>query len=156
MDLLTLAAGPAGAAFGFLGSLVQKGLGIWEARNNHKMKMEELEVMSRIDLQKADIFLRQTQEEKAGEAFTAAINAQEANKPAHAWARTVLALFRPGLTLYLMLASTALALIFKPSKPELLDYIIMSMFSMSSVSLGYWFGVRTQEKVSITQAFPRK
>ena len=156
MDLTALAAGPAGAAIGFLGSLLQKGLGMWEARSNHKMKLEEMEVLSRIDLQKADILLRQTQEEKAGEAFTAAIKAQEELKPAHAWAKTTLALFRPGLTLYLMLTSTVLALIFRPAKPELLDYIIVSMFSMSSISLGYWFGVRTQEKVQITQAFPRK
>lgn len=156
MDVTTLFAGPAGAAFGFFGSLLQKGLGIWEARQAHKQKMEELEVMSRIDLQKADILLRQTQEDRAGEAFTEAIKAQADLRPAHPWAKTVLALFRPGLTLYLMIASTGLAILFQPNKPELLDYIIVSMFSMSSVALGYWFGVRTQEKVQITQAFPRK
>ena len=156
MDLATLAAGPLGAAFGFLGSIVQKGLGIWEARQAHKQKMEELEVMSRIDLQKADILLRQTQEDRAGEAFTAAVKAQENQTPAHGWAKTALALFRPGLTLYLMLASTFMAIVFQPQKPELLDFIITSMFSMSSVSMGYWFGVRSMEKIQVTQAFPKK
>lgn len=156
MDLATLAAGPLGAAFGFLGSIIQKGLGIWESRQAHKQKMEELEVLSRIDLQKADLALRQTQEDRAGQAFTAAVKAQENQLPAHGWAKTALALFRPGLTLYLMLASTFMALVFQPNKPELLDFIIISMFSMSSVSLGYWFGVRTQEKVQVSQAFPRK
>jgi len=156
MDLATLAAGPLGAAFGFVGSLVQKGLGIWEARQAHKQKLEELEVLSRIDLQKADIALRQTQEDRAGQAFTAAVKAQENQMPAHAWAKTVLALFRPGLTLYLLLSSTFMAIVFQPQRPELLDFIITSMFSMSTVSLGYWFGVRTQEKIQINQAFPRK
>ena len=155
MDLMTLAAGPLGAVLGFAGSLVQKGLGIWEAKSAHKMKMEELEVMSKIDLQKADILLRQTQEDRAGEAFTAAVNAQNSMTPAHGWAKTVLALFRPGLTLYLMLASTLIAIVFRSAKPELLDYIAVSMFSMSSVSLGYWFGVRTQDKVQITKAFAK-
>lgn len=153
MDLSLLAAGPLGAALGFLGSLAQKGLGMWEARANHKMKLEELEVMSKIDLQKADILLRQTQEDRAGEAFTAAIKAQDAVAPAHPWARTTLALFRPGLTVLLMLGSTIMALCFHTDRPDLMEYIIVSMYSMSAVSMGYWFGVRSQEKVQITKAF---
>lgn len=156
MDVLTSVLAPTGVIAGFLGSAVPKIIGMVSDHFAHKRRMEELEVMSRIDLQKADIALRQTQEDRAGEAFTAAIKSQENMLPAHAWAKTALALFRPGLTTYLLLASTALAILFQPQKPELLDYIIVSMFNMSSVSLGYWFGVRTLEKVQITQAFPTK
>src|SRR5574343_2059425 len=105
MDLTTLLAGPAGAALGLAGSLFQKWLGMKEKAADHKMRLEELEVMSKIDLQKADIMLRNTVEEKNGESFKAAIEAQNESKPAHPWAKTFLALFRPGLTVVLMVSS---------------------------------------------------
>jgi hypothetical protein len=154
MDITTLLAGPAGAALGLLGSLAQKWLGMKEKAADHKMKLEELEVMSRVDLQKADIMFRATVEEKQGESLKAAIDAQAALRPSAPWANDFLALFRPGLTLALMVSSTALAFWFHDSKPELMEFIITSMFTMSSVAVGYWFGHRTESKMAITQAFP--
>lgn len=156
MDFTTLLAGPVGGILGLGGALLQKWMGMREKAADHKMKLEELEVMSRVDLQKADLNLRNTVEEKNGESFRAAIEAQAALKPAHPWAQTFLSLFRPGLTLMLMVCSTALAVWFREAKPELLEFIIVSMFSMSSVSVGYWFGVRQESKFQVTQAFPRK
>lgn len=156
MDITTLLAGPAGAVLGLAGSLFQKWLGMKEKAADHKMKMEELEVLSRIDLQKADLALRNTVEEKNGESFKAAIEAQNEVKPAHGWARTFLALFRPGLTLMLMIASTGLAIWYREGKPELLEFIITSQFTMASVACGYWFGVRQESKFQVTQAFPAR
>lgn len=156
MDPLTSVLAPTGVIAGFLGSALPKIFGMIGDHFEHKRRMQELEVLSRIDLQKADLALRQTQEDRAGQAFTAAIKSQENMLPAHNWAKTSLALFRPGLTLFLLLGSITLSILFQPSKPELLDYIIVSMFNMSSISLGYWFGARTLEKVQITQAFPAK
>lgn len=156
MDWTTLIAGPLGGILGLAGSLVQKWMGMKEAREAHTMKMAELEVMSRIDLQKADIMFRSMVEEKQGESFRAAIESQNVVKPAHAWAKTFISLFRPGLTLALMVASTSLAVWFHDAKPELLEFIIVSMFTMSSVSVGYWFGVRTDEKHRVQAAFPVK
>lgn len=156
MDLTTLLAGPLGGVLGLAGALAQKWVGMKEAKANHEMKLAEIEVLSRVDLQKADIALRNTSEQQAGEAFRAAIDAQTALKPAASWAQTALALFRPGLTAYLLLASTGLAIVFREAKPELLDFIITSMFSMSSVAMGYWFGVRTSEKMTVTAAFPSR
>ncbi len=156
MDFTTLLAGPVGALLGLGGSLFQKWLGMKEKAADHKMRLEELEVMSRIDLQKADLALRNTVEEKNGESFKAAIEAQNEVKPAHGWARTFLALFRPGLTLALMIASTSLAVWFQDTKPELMEFIIVSMFSMSSVATGYWFGVRQESKFQVVQAFPAR
>jgi hypothetical protein len=153
MDFSMLLAGPLGGVLGMAGAIAQKWMGMKEAKDNHAMKMQELEVMSKIDLQKADIIFRGTVEEKAGESFSKAIDAQSGLKPAHPWAQTVMALFRPGLTLVLMLASTGLAIYYHDAKPELLEFIITSMFTMSSVACGYWFGVRTDEKMKVTQAF---
>lgn len=152
MDLTTLAAGPLGALLGLGGSLIQKWLGMKEKSADHKMKLEELELMSRIDLQKADIMFRQTVEEKSGEAFKAAIDAQASLRPSSAWARDFIALFRPGLTLALMITSTGLAVWYHDARPELLEFIVVSMFSMSSVSTGYWFGHRTEEKFQVKAA----
>lgn len=155
MDFTTLLAGPAGALLGLAGSLVQKWLGMKEKVADHKMKMEELELMSRIDLQKADIMFRQVVEEKAGESFKAAIDAQAASRPSSWWAKDFLALFRPGLTLALMISSTALAFWYRSARPELLDFIIISQFTMASVACGYWFGHRSEEKFKV-QAAVRK
>lgn len=155
MDITTLLAGPAGAVLGLAGSLFQKWLGMKEKAADHKMKLEELELVSKIDLQKADILFRQTVEEKAGESFKAAIDAQAASRPSSAWARDFLALFRPGLTLVLMVVSTGLAIWYREGKPELLEFIITSQFTMASVAVGYWFGHRSEEKFKV-QAAVRK
>lgn len=146
MDWTTLIAGPLGGVLGLGGALLQKWVGMKEARENHAMKIEELKVVSGIDAQKAEFAMKQMKEQQSGEAFKAAIDAQAALKPVSSWALNSLALFRPALTTYLLIMSTVLALCFKSENPELIEYIIVSMFSMSSVALGYWFGVRTEEK----------
>lgn len=156
MDLTTLLAGPLGGALGLLGGLAQKWLGMKEARENHAMKMAELEVMGKIDLQKADILFRSTVEEKSGEAFKAAIEAQSQLKPQGRIVANIMVLFRPGLTLYLLISSTAIAFWRATTQPELIEFIVASTFMMSTTALGYWFGQRTEEKFKVQSAFPRK
>jgi hypothetical protein len=149
MDLSTLLAGPIGGILGLGGAIFQKWLSMKEAKDNHQMKMEELKLASQIDLQKADIALRQTTEEKNAESFTEAIKAQAGLKPASNVASDILALFRPGLTLALWVSSLALAVWYRDSNPELMSFIITSTFGMFSISVGYWFGVRTEQKMAI-------
>lgn len=153
MDLTTLAAGPVGAILGLAGSLVQKWLSIKEAREAHSMKMAEMELVAKVDLQKADIMFRQVVEEKSGEAFKSAIDAQAGLRPSSAWARDFISLFRPGLTLALMVSSTSLAVWFNQARPELMEFIIVSQFTMASVAVGYWFGHRSDEKFKVQAAF---
>ena len=81
--LTTAATGPLGAILGLGGSLLQKWLSIKEAREQHKMRLEEMEIASRIDLQKAEILFRQVVEEKSGESFKAAIEAQGQLRASH-------------------------------------------------------------------------
>lgn len=153
-DWTTLLAGPLGGVLGFAGSLVQKWQDRIDRREAHAQKLAELEIVSKIDLQKADILFRQTVEEKAGESFKAAIDAQAQLRGVGKVSSNILALFRPGLTSVLIIASVALAILYRESKPELLDYVIVSMFGMASVACGYWFGVRTEEKFRVQAAFP--
>lgn len=153
MDLTTLFAGPLGGILGMLGAMGQKWLAMKAEAAAHVRKMEEIKVLSQVDLQKADILFRQTVEQKSGESFRAAIDAQAGLKPSAKWANDFLALFRPGLTLVLMTASTGLAIWYRDSRPELIEFIITSMFTMSSVACGYWFGVRNDEKQQIRAAF---
>lgn len=140
-DILSLVS----PAAGFAGALIQKGLGIWEARLTHRNKMEELELMSRIDVQKADINLRQTREDHAGAAFTGAINAQAGVQPASVWAKNVVALFRPGLTSIALFASIGHAsyLLLEGADSTL---FWQGIHSLASMSYAYWFGIRTIEK----------
>jgi hypothetical protein len=146
MDLSTLIAGPLGGVLGFAGSIAQKWLGMKEAKQNHEFKMAELELASKIDIQKADLTLRQTSEEQAGAAFSKAIDAQSQLKGSSPIAQDILALFRPGLTLLLWISSIVLSFMFKDSNPDMLEFIVTSTFTMFTVSTGYWFGVRTEDK----------
>lgn len=153
MDFSTLLAGPLGGILGLGGAILQKLVAMKEAKQNHEFKMEELKLASQIDLQKADIAFRQTVEEKNAESFTEAIKAQSAMKPAGI-VLSILSLFRPGLTVALWISSTAMALYYRSSMPELMNFIITSTFGMFSIAVGYWFGVRTEEKFRINKAVP--
>jgi hypothetical protein len=149
MDLSTLLAGPIGSILGLGGAIFQKWLSMREAREKHQMKLEELKLASQIDLQKADIALRSTIEEGNATTFGKAIDAQAGLRPASGWAMNVLSLFRPGLTLALWVSSMILAIWYRNTNPELMSFIITSTFGMFSISVGYWFGVRTEQKMAI-------
>ena len=120
-----------------------------EAREKHQMRLEELKLASQIDLQKADISLRQVTAEANAQTFGKAIDAQANLKPASGWAMNILSLFRPGLTLALWVSSMILAVWYRNTNPELMNFIITSTFGMFSISVGYWFGVRTEQKMAI-------
>jgi hypothetical protein len=149
MDLSTLLAGPLGGVLGLGGAIFQKWLSMKEAKDGHAMKMEELKVVSQIDLQKADINLRQTTEETNGVLFGKAIDAQAALRPSSSIVTDIISLFRPGLTLALWVSSTVLSVCYRNEQPELMNFIITSTFGMFSISVGYWFGVRTEYKMAI-------
>ena len=149
MDFSTLFAGPLGGILGLGGAIFQKWLSMKEAKDSHAMKMEELKVVSQIDLQKADINLRQTTEETNGMLFGKAIDAQAALRPSSSIVTDIISLFRPGLTLALWISSTVLSVCYRNEQPELMNFIITSTFGMFSISVGYWFGVRTEYKMAI-------
>ena len=149
MDFSTLLAGPLGGVLGLGGAIFQKWLSMKEAKDSHAMKMEELKVVSQIDLQKADINLRQTTEETNGMLFGKAIDAQAALRPSSSIVTDIISLFRPGLTLALWISSTVLSVCYRNEQPELMNFIITSTFGMFSISVGYWFGVRTEYKMAI-------
>lgn len=113
------------------------------------MRMEELKVVSQIDLQKAEINLRQTTEETSASLFGKAIDAQAAARPSSGIVTDIISLFRPGLTVALWISSTTLAVWYRSEQPELMNFIITSTFGMFSISVGYWFGVRTEQKMSL-------
>ena len=149
MDLSTLLAGPIGSILGLGGAIFQKWLSMKEAREKHQMRLEELKLASQIDLQKADIALRQSIEEGNASTFGKAIDAQAGLRANSGWATDVIALFRPGLTLALWVSSMILAIWYRNTNPELMSFIITSTFGMFSISVGYWFGVRTEQKMAV-------
>lgn len=139
--LLTLASPVAG----FFGAVIQKGVGLFEERQRHRNEMEKLELASRIDVQKADLALRQSREEQAGTAFTAAINAQAALTGSSRKVKDIVALFRPGLTTVVLLAAIGQAsyLMFKGGDASA---FWQGIHSLAYMSFGYWFGIRSFEK----------
>jgi len=120
-----------------------------EAREKNQMRLEELKLASQIDLQKADIALRSTVEEGNAQTFGKAIDAQANLNPNSGWASDFITLFRPGLTLALWMSSIIMAVWYRGSNPELMSFIITSTFGMFSISVGYWFGVRTEQKMAV-------
>jgi hypothetical protein len=155
MDISSLL-GLASPVFGFLGAVVQKGVGIFEERQRHRNEMEKLELASRIDVQKADIALRQTREQQSGEAFTEAIKSQTAAVASHAWAKDVVALFRPGLTTLVLVASITHATYLVRQGADSTAFW-QGIHSLASMSFGYWFGMRSFEKsANIRLAAPIK
>lgn len=153
LDITTLLGSVSGGVLGFAGALIQQGMSIWQAREAHKQRLAELELAAKVDLQKADINLRQTQEDRAGEAFTESIKAQAGLTGESRRVRDVIALFRPGLTTLLVVAAVAQAFIVGG---EAQQFFGLSLHNLATIAVGYWFGVRQMEKVNVTPAFPRK
>jgi len=146
LDWSTLIGSVSGGVLGFVGSILSDVVGVFKARAQHKMDMERMEFQSKLDVQKADLLLRQTTEEQAGNNFGKAIDAQTQLVGHSPWVKDVLALFRPGLTALMLLFSGSLAL-WKGG--DALDFCCTTFVSLSATALGYWFGVRTSEKVQI-------
>jgi len=151
MDWSIILGSVSGGVLGFVGSLLTKGMAMFEARQNHKMALERMELASRIDLQKADLNLRQTHEEQAGTAFTAAIAADAAATGESKWVRDMRSLWRPGLTVVLILIATIQSF-FAGSSTQ--DYIFLTLSNLATQAVGFWFGIRTFEKVSVTPVRP--
>ncbi len=151
LSLLSFLAGPAG---GFLGAIFQKGMTIFEANLAHKQRMEELEVLSRIDLQKADIVYRQAVSEGQDASFKAAIDAQASSQAGDNWAKDIVALFRPGLTL--ILYGLAIYFAWQVTDGDSMKDYAVRFITLAEIATGYWFGVRTFDKVpTIQPAFPQ-
>lgn len=142
-------------AAGFLGAVVQKGVGIYEERLRHRNEMERLELAARVDVQKADLALRQTREDHAGRAFAAAIEAQAGLKTKHAWVTDFVALFRPGLTALVLAASIAHASYVVRHGGDA-DTYWQGIHALASMSFGYWFGMRSFEKTADVRIAARK
>lgn len=153
MDWATILGSVSGGVVGFVGAIGQQVFTVWQKGKEHKMRMEELEVMSRVNLQQADLNLRATQEDHAGSAFTAAITAQAALTGSSPLVRDIIALFRPGLTALLVISAVIQALYVGG---ESAAFFGMSIHNLAAITVGYWFGVRQFEKVAVTPAFTAK
>lgn len=147
MDWSIILGSVSGGVLGGVGSLITKCLSMVEARQNHKMEMERLDLASRIDLQKADLNLRQTREEQTGAAFTAAIQADAAATADSGWARDLRAVWRPALTVALVTVATVQSFFAGESTQ---DFIFLTLTNLAAQSVSFWFGVRTFEKLTIT------
>jgi len=149
MDWSIILGSMTSGGLGFVGSLITKGVAIYEARQNHKMEIERMELASRIDLQKADLNLRQTHEEQAGTAFAAAIAADAAATGESKWVRDMRSLWRPSLTIALVLIATIQSFCAGSSTQ---DYIFLMLSNLATQAVGFWFGIRTFDKVVVTAA----
>ncbi len=149
MDWTTILGSVSGGVLGFVGSIASDLVGVFKARSQHKMDMERMEFQAKLSVQQADIALRQTTEEQAGGNFGKAIDAQAALLGSSGWVKDTLALFRPGLTAVMLIFSGGLALY---RGGDALDFCCTTFVSLSATALGYWFGVRTSDKVQIRVA----
>lgn len=153
MDWPTILGSVSGGVLGFVGAIVTKGLSIYEARQNHKMELERLELASRIDVQKADLTLRQTREDHAGAAFTASVSADAASIGESKWVKDFRSLWRPGLTVLLVAGATVQGFF---QSGDTRDFLNVTLANLAAQAVGFWFGVRTFEKTAITPVVVKK
>ena len=120
---------------GALGVLLRIGNGFFDnfkAGQDHKRKLEEMQVLAQIGSDKA-----------RWEAFTA--SQQAATPPANIspWTANVITLFRPAITLLLLILVTLVFFYVTPlEQAEMIDTIQMSAFNC----IGWWFGDRMSRK----------
>jgi len=130
LDLLTNALGG-----GALGVLLRIGNGVFEefrAGREHPRKLEEAKVMAGIAADKA-----------AWDAFTASQNASAAPSSTPSWAAAVITLFRPAITLLLLLLVAVV--FFQVSKTDQAGMISEIQFAAFN-AIGWWFGDRMARK----------
>jgi len=79
-------------------------------------------------------------------AFTAAQNAEAATNTARAyqWAETVKTLWRPFLTLLLLVLT---AWMLREASAEVVDFSVAQMTQLTGMSVAFWFGGRYLEKL---------
>jgi hypothetical protein len=130
LDLLTNALGG-----GALGVLLRIGNGFFEnykASQDHKRELEKAKAMASIAADKAQ-----------WEAFTASQNAAIAPVNTAPWAANVLTLFRPAITLLLLVLVTIVFFrVTALEQAEMIDEIQFCAFNC----IGWWFGDRMSRK----------
>lgn len=116
---------------GAMGVIMRVFNGVFEevkAGREHARKLEEMKVMASIK-----------QDEAAWNAFTASQNAAVAPANVHSWVSDILALFRPFITLILLILTTVIWFYAaEPAKLGMVDQVAFAAFN----AVGWWFGDR--------------
>lgn len=116
---------------GAMGVLLRIGNGVFEefrAGREHQRKLEEAKVMAGIAADKA-----------AWDAFTASQNAAVAPVSTPSWAAAIITLFRPGITLLLLvLVAVVFFTVANADRVGMVSEIQFAAFN----AIGWWFGDR--------------
>lgn len=153
MELSTLLSGAGGGLVGFLGPIVSKAIGIWEARERRKdraMEMEqeqkrwshetdllELQMKAKAEETEQAIAIKDT--EGSWQALGASYAAEAAIGQSYRWVDAARALTRPALTLMLwVIVAMAWFGATLEQQQVLIDTIV---FSATAATL-WWFGTR--------------
>lgn len=150
-DILgSIAGGMGGGVLGWLGAIGTKVMEMRERRLNHTLEMERLDKTQKIDTAKAAAILAELRERSSGESFTAAIQAEGALDGAYPWVNATMKLWRPAITLALVIIAHVSALImgFYAGDWSALIAIVAVDSGLMSTALGYWFGRRDFGKAS--------
>lgn len=123
-----LASAMGGGAAGILLRIANGFFEEFRAGREHTRKLEEAKVMAGIAAEKA-----------GGDAFTASQNASVAPSSTPGWAAAVITLFRPAITLLLLLLVAVV--FFQVTQTEQAGMISEIQFAAFN-SIGWWFGDR--------------
>lgn len=136
-----------GGVFGLIGGAVSTGLGIWQVREQRKAKREEaelelkrIELAGRIDLQKAEQAIRETEVRAVASGFDAS---QAADANAHG-ASDGMADFKAAtrhVVVYLLILLTALIYFFKAA-PETQQMICGVVVQLATMAVSWLYGQR--------------
>jgi hypothetical protein len=137
-----------GGVLGFLNNIGTSILGIFKAREEHRQRMEE----RRLAIDELKLRGEQAREQQAAMAeqgredtFRESIKSS-AMSPAqtiYRWAATVIQLMRPGITIYLTIATSVIAFRGGISAEAAATAII----AYCGIAFGWWFGDRQASKL---------
>lgn len=161
-----LAGGALGAAFGALGSILNRGLGIFETRE--KRKDRQLEMAHEVDrwaqdlklaaearagqIEAAKQALARTDAEGSWQGLNASLQAETGIGESWPWVAAVRALTRPALTLLLWILFAALFLsaaagaLDKSTAAGVVRTAVETIAFSASTALAWWFGDRAPRR----------
>ncbi|MDP1736978.1 MAG: hypothetical protein Q8L23_06005 [Caulobacter sp.] len=161
-----LAGGALGAAFGALGSILNRGLGIFEARE--KRKDRQLEMAHEVDrwaqdlklaaearagqIEAAKQALARTDAEGSWQGLNASLQAEAGIGESWPWVAAVRALTRPALTLLLwilfaaLFLSAAAGVLDDATAAGVVRTAVETIAFSASTALAWWFGDRAPRR----------
>lgn len=133
-----------GGLLGWLTAMGTRWMEMKARREDHKMKLAELAEARSIEADKAKAILAQIREKGEADAFAESIKSEGSIGPSYPWINATMRMWRPGLTLLMILIAHISALVvgYSTSDWEPAKTILTADSAAMGWMIGFWFGRR--------------